>query len=99
MLFLIVLSVVLLAVVAFTLQNAQAVTVRFLYWELQSTLAIVTVGATTAGVMIAALVGSAHRLWKWKRRRPASAANLPTTIPAPATPATNDRTRGWTKVQ
>jgi hypothetical protein len=37
------------------------VTVRFLYCELQSTLAVVTVGATTAGVVIAALVGLASR--------------------------------------
>jgi uncharacterized integral membrane protein len=34
------------------------VTVRFLFWELQSSLAIVTLAATMAGVVIAALVGS-----------------------------------------
>jgi uncharacterized integral membrane protein len=36
MLFLILLSILLLAVVIFALQNPQEVTVRFLFWQLQS---------------------------------------------------------------
>jgi uncharacterized integral membrane protein len=99
MLFLIVLSAVLLALVVFALQNAQGVTVRFLNWELQSTLAVVTVGATTTGVMIAALVGSASRLWRWKRGRSATAAAHPNIAPPPANPAIDDRASGWTKTQ
>ena len=71
--FLIVLSAVLLVVVVFALQNSQAVTVRFLYWQIQSSLAIVTIAATTAGVLIAGLFGSASRLWRWKRGRAAKA--------------------------
>ena len=51
--FLIVLSAVLLVVVVFALQNSQAVTVRFLYWQVQSSLAIVIIAATAAGVLIA----------------------------------------------
>jgi putative membrane protein len=72
MLVLIVLSVVLVGVTAFALQNAQTVTVRFLFWELESSLAAVILAATAAGVIIAALVGLASRLWNWKRGRPRS---------------------------
>lgn len=67
MLSLIVLSVLLLAVVIFALQNAQAVTVRFLFWQLQSSVAVVAVAATVAGVLIAELFGLARRLLRWKR--------------------------------
>ena len=67
MLFLVILSAVLLAVVVFALQNAQAVAVRFLFWQVQSSLAVVTIAATSAGVLIAALFGYARRLWRWKR--------------------------------
>ena len=61
MLSLIVLSVLLLAVVIFALQNAQAVTVRFLFWQLQSSAAVVALAATAAGVLIAELFGLARR--------------------------------------
>ena len=71
--FLIILSAVLLVVVVFALQNSQAVTVRFLYWQVQSSLAIVIIAATAAGVLIAGLFGSASRLWRWKRGRAAKA--------------------------
>ena len=69
--FLIILSAVLLLVVVFALQNSQAVTVRFLSWQVHSSLAVVTIAATAAGVLIAGLFGSASRLWRWKRGRPA----------------------------
>jgi uncharacterized integral membrane protein len=68
---LIVLSLLLLAVVIFALQNAQAVTVRFLSWQLQSSVAVVALAATAAGVLIAGLFGLASRLLRWKRNRPA----------------------------
>jgi len=71
---LIVLSVLLLAVAIFALQNAQAVTVRFLYWELQSSVAVVTLAATATGVLIAGLVGLVSRLRRWKRGRAATGA-------------------------
>jgi putative membrane protein len=67
MLFLIVLSVLLLAVVIFALQNAQAATVRFLFWQLQSSVALVTLSATAVGVLIAELFGLVSRWLRWKR--------------------------------
>src|SRR5207237_1357642 len=74
--FLIVLSAVLLVVVVFALQNSQAVTVRFLYWQVQSSLAIVIIAATAAGVLIAGLFGSARRPWRRGRGRAATAGRL-----------------------
>jgi len=71
--FLIVLSAVLLVVVVFALQNSQAVSVRFLYWQVQSSLAVVVIAATAAGVLIAVLFGSASRVWRWQRGRAAKA--------------------------
>ena len=67
MLYLIVLSVVLLVVVIFALQNAQAVTVRFLIWQLESSMAILALAFTAAGVLIAELLRLANRLLRWKR--------------------------------
>ena len=64
---LIVLSVVLLFVVTFALQNPQAVTIRFLVWQLDSSLAIVVLAATAAGVLVAELFEVAKRLLRWKR--------------------------------
>jgi len=57
----IVLSVLLLAVAIFALENAQAVTVRFLYWQLQSSVAVVALAATAAGALVAGLFGFASR--------------------------------------
>jgi putative membrane protein len=67
---LIVLSVVPLGVVIFALQNPQAVTIRFLFWQLDSSVAIVALAATAAGVLVAGLFGLAKRLLRWKRGRP-----------------------------
>jgi lipopolysaccharide assembly protein A len=80
MLVLIALSVLLLAVTVFALQNAQAVTVRFLSWEFQSSLATMTIAATAAGMMIAALLGVARRLWNWKHGRDRQPAVRPTKV-------------------
>ena len=74
MLFLIILSVLLLAVAVFALENAQAVTVRFLDWELQSSVAVVTLAATAAGVLIAGLIGVGSRLRRWRRGRTVTGA-------------------------
>lgn len=82
MLFLILLSVLLLAVVIFALQNAQAVTVRFLFWQLQSSVAVVALAATAAGVLIAKLFGLASRLLRWKRGRPVTGPAGPSVPPA-----------------
>src|SRR4029453_2945186 len=69
MLYLIVLTVVLLFVVIFALQNAQAVTIRFLFWRLESSMAILPPAFTAAGVLIAELVRLGNRLLRWKRGR------------------------------
>ena len=88
MLFMIVLSVLLLAVAIFALENAQAVTVRFLYWQLQSSVAVVTLAATAAGVLIAGLVGLASRLRRWKHGRATTGAERLAALPsAPREPA------------
>jgi uncharacterized integral membrane protein len=70
MLFLIILSLVLLMVVTFALQNPQPVTMRFLFWQLESSLAIVVLTATVAGVLVAELFEVTKRLLRWKRGRP-----------------------------
>ena len=70
MLSLIVLSVVLLLVVIFALQNPQAVTIRFLLWQLESSLAVVALAAVAAGVLVAELFELAKRPLRWKRGRP-----------------------------
>ena len=74
MLLLIVLSALLLAVAIFALENGQPITVRFIYWELQSSVAVVTLAATAAGMLIAGLVGVVSRLRRWKRGRAATGA-------------------------
>ena len=74
MLLLIVLSALLLAVAIFALENGQPITVRFIYWELQSSVAVVTLAATAAGVLIAGLIGLVSRLRRWKRGRAATGA-------------------------
>lgn len=84
MLLLIVLSVLLLAVAIFALENAQAITVRFLSWQLQSSVAVVTLAATAAGVLIAGLIGVVSRLRRWKRGR--AAAGVPRLAPLPFEP-------------
>ncbi|HEX7628825.1 MAG TPA: LapA family protein, partial [Candidatus Methylomirabilis sp.] len=87
MLFMIVLSVLLLAVAIFALENAQAVTVRFLYWQFQSSVAVVTLAATAAGVLIAGLVGLASRLRRWKYGRATTGAERLAALPsAPRAP-------------
>lgn len=82
MLSLIALSLLLLAVAIFALENAQAVTIRFLFWQLESSVAVVSLAATAAGVVIAGLVGMATRLRRWNRGRGAPAAGRGATLPA-----------------
>ncbi len=95
MLPLIVLSVLLLAVAIFALENAQAVTVRFLSWQLQSSVAVVTLAATAAGVLIAGLFGLASRLRRWNRGRAATGAARLATLPSePRSPAGRSSRRG-----
>jgi uncharacterized integral membrane protein len=77
------LTLLLLAVALFALQNADPVTLRFLHWQFQSSVAVVTLGATAAGALIAGLMGLGARLRRWQRRR----ATEPGPGPGPALPA------------
>lgn len=94
MLSLIVLSVILLAVVIFALQNAQAVTIRFLFWQLQSSAAVIALGATAAGVLIAKLFGLASRLLleaRPARDRPGASGSAPLSLATPHAGGTKSR--------
>lgn len=82
------LSLLLLAVALFALQNAQAVTVRFLAWQLESSVALLTLAATAAGAVIGGLVSLAARLRRWRRSRAAAGPRpAPAPGPEPGTPA------------
>ena len=95
MLFLIVLSVLLLAVAIFALENAQAVTVRFLFWQFQSSVAVVTLAATAAGVLIMGLFRGVNRLRRWKRDRAATGGVRPATPSSePRSPTSSSSRRG-----
>lgn len=95
MLFLIVLSVLLLAVAIFALENAQAVTVRFLFWQFQSSVVVVTLAATAAGVLIMGLFRGVSRLRRWKRDRAAMGAARPATPSSePRSPTSSSSRRG-----
>jgi uncharacterized integral membrane protein len=94
MLFMIVLSVLLLDVAIFALENAQAVTVRFLSWQLQSSVAIVTLAAAAAGALVIGLAGLASRLRRWKRGRATPGAERLETVPSAARAPTGPSTAG-----
>jgi uncharacterized integral membrane protein len=79
---LIALSVLLLVVVIFSLQNAQAVTIRFLFWQLDSSVAVIALAATATGALIAELFRLANRLLRWKRGRPAADSARPAAVPS-----------------
>jgi uncharacterized integral membrane protein len=70
MLSLIVLSVVLLFIVTFALQNPQVTTARFLFWELEFSVAVLTLAGAAAGVILAESFRFANRLLRWKRGSP-----------------------------
>jgi len=91
--FLIVLSILLLAVAIFALENAQAVTLRFLFWQFESSMALVTLAATAAGVLIAGLVGGVSRLRRWKRDRAVMGAERPATPSSEPWAPTNSSAR------
>jgi uncharacterized integral membrane protein len=59
----------LLGVAVFALQNPDPVTVRFLSWQLQASVAILTFGAAATGAVIAALLALGSRLGRWQRGR------------------------------
>jgi uncharacterized integral membrane protein len=91
----IVLTVLLLAVALFALQNSEVVTVRFWPGQFQASLAAVILGATAVGAIIAWLLGLAGRLHRWQRSRragpggvtPPDASLLPPGSPGSGPPA------------
>lgn len=63
-----VVAILLFAVAVFAFQNPDAVTVRFLHWQLQASVAVVTIAAAATGALAAALASLAARLLRWSRR-------------------------------
>ena len=68
MLFLVVLTVVAVLVAVGALQNGQAVTVSFFFWQFQSPLALIILAAAAGGVAIGILVGWARAFRRWRHR-------------------------------
>ena len=66
--FVIVLAVVAVIVAVGALQNGQAVTVSFLFWQFEAPLALIILAATAAGLVIGVLAGWARALQRWRRR-------------------------------
>jgi uncharacterized integral membrane protein len=79
-------SLLLLVVAVFALQNADSVTVRFLHWQIQASVAVVTLGSTTVGALVAGLFGLAARLRRWQRRRTVAPPAREVTGPEPGPP-------------
>jgi len=70
MVFLIVLTLAAVVVAVGALQNGGAVTVTVLVWQFEAPLALVILGAMTAGLVIGGLIGFA-RAWRRWRQGPA----------------------------
>jgi uncharacterized integral membrane protein len=78
-----VVAVLLLAVAVFAFQNPDAVTVRFLHWQLSASVAVVTIAAAATGALAAALASLAGRFVRWTRR-PGSPSGAGTAGDSPA---------------
>jgi uncharacterized integral membrane protein len=64
----VVLALVAVVVAVGMLQNGQAVTVSFFFWQFQAPLALIILAATGAGLAIGGLVGGARALTRWRHR-------------------------------
>lgn len=82
----ILLTLLLVLVAVFALQNPDVVTLHFLTWHLQTSVAVLTLAATTVGAMIAGLVGLVARFSRWQRTRAASATSRAASPPSRPTP-------------
>ena len=82
-----VVAVLLFAVAVFAFQNPDAITVRFLHWELSASVAVVTIASAATGGLAAALASLAARLVKWSRRptKPVTRTGPPV-APPPSSP-------------
>jgi uncharacterized integral membrane protein len=81
-----VVAVLLFAVAVFAFQNPDAVTVRFLHWELSASVAVVTIASAATAALAAALASLAARFVKWSRRPKPSAQTDPPVAPPPSAP-------------
>ena len=86
-------TLLLVAAALFAFQNPDPVTVRFLGWQVSSSVALVTLAAGAAGALIAVLLGFGARLRRWSRaratarvaREPASPGSSPSGTPPAGT--------------
>ena len=79
MLFLILLTGVAVIVSIGVLQNAQTVTVSFMFWQFETSLALVILGAAMAGLMSGVLISWTRALQRWRHRPAQPAPKLPAT--------------------
>jgi|RhiMethySRZTD1v2_1073278.scaffolds.fasta_scaffold984154_2 uncharacterized integral membrane protein len=86
-----VVAILLFAVAVFAFQNPDAVTVRFLHWQLSASVAVVTIASAATGALAAALASLAARLVKWSRRPGPSPRPGPPVAPPPPSPPTQFR--------
>ena len=86
-----VVAILLFAVAVFAFQNLDAVTVRFLHWQLSASVAVVTIESAATGALAAALASLAARLVKWSRRPGPSPRPGPPVAPPPPSPPTQFR--------
>ena len=86
-----VVAILLLAVAVFAFQNPDAVTIRFLHWQLSASVAVVTIASAATGALAAALASLAARLVKWSRRPGPSPRPGPRVAPPPPSPPTQFR--------
>jgi uncharacterized integral membrane protein len=86
-----VVAILLLAVAVFAFQNPDAVTIRFLHWQLSASVAVVTIASAATGALAAALASLAARLVKWSRRPGPSPRPGPPVAPPPPSPPTQFR--------
>jgi uncharacterized integral membrane protein len=77
----ILLSLLLLAVAVFALQNTDPVTLKVLGWKRETSVAVLTLTAIATGAVIAGLLSLAGRLRRWQRSRTAMAAAPPVRDP------------------
>ena len=86
-----VVAILLFAVAVFAFQNPDAVTVRFLHWQLSASVAVVTIASAATGALAAALASLAARFVKWSRRPGPSPRPGPPVAPPPPSPPTQFR--------
>ena len=77
MIFLFMLTAVALAVAIGALQNSEAVTVSFLFWQFDAPLALVILLSAAGGLLMGTVVGWARAVRGWGHRATAARPPLP----------------------